>query len=219
MQTKSNSTPTSSKKGYARSSSHLNKLIAAAMLSALAAVLMFFEVPLPFIAPDFYKLDFSEVPVLIGGFSLGPIWAVVIELVKILLKFVIKGTMTAGVGELANFLMGCAFVFPAALLYKWKKNRKTALLGMAAGTVAMAVAAVFLNAYLLLPAYAAAFKMPMEAFVQMGTAINPSIDGLLSFVILAVAPFNLFKGVVVSILVFFLYKPLSRLIHGKMGVH
>ena len=200
---------------HTHSGARLNKLIIAAMLSALAAALMFFEIPLPFVAPDFYKLDFSEIPVLIGGFSLGPVWAIVIEFVKILLKFVIKGTMTAGVGELANFLMGCAFVVPAALFYKWKKTRVTALLGMGIGTVAMAAAAVVLNAYLLLPAYAAAFKMPMEAFVEMGTLINPGIDGLLSFVILAVAPFNLIKGVLVSVLVFLLYKPLSRLIKNK----
>lgn len=217
MQTKSNSTHTS-KKQYARSSAHLNRLITAAMLSALAAALMFFEVPLPFVAPDFYKLDFSEVPVLIGGFALGPVWSIIIEFVKILLKFVIKSTMTAGVGELANFLMGCAFVFPASLIYKWRKTRKTALVGMGTGTAAMTVAAVFLNAYLLLPAYAAAFKLPIETFIQMGADINPSIDGLLSFVLLAVAPFNLIKGVIVSILVFFLYKPLSTIIHNKMGV-
>lgn len=212
MQTKSNTKHSA----QAHSNTHLNRLIVAAMLSALAAALMFFEVPLPFIAPDFYKLDFSEIPVLIGGFSLGPVWAIVMELVKILLKFVIKGTMTAGVGELANFLMGCAFVVPASLLYKWKKTRAMALIGMGVGTIAMAVAAIFLNAYLLLPAYAAAFKMPMDAFIQMGAAINPYIDGLLSFVILAVAPFNIVKGVLVSVLVFFLYKPLSRLIHSKI---
>lgn len=212
MQTKSNT----KHNAQAHSNTHLNRLIVAAMLSALAAALMFFEVPLPFIAPDFYKLDFSEIPVLIGGFSLGPVWAIVMELVKILLKFVIKGTMTAGVGELANFLMGCAFVVPASLLYKWKKTRAMALIGMGIGTIAMAVAAIFLNAYLLLPAYAAAFKMPMDAFIQMGAAINPYIDGLLSFVILAVAPFNIVKGILVSVLVFFLYKPLSRLIHSKI---
>lgn len=212
MQTKSNTKHSA----QAHSNTHLNRLIVAAMLSALAAALMFFEVPLPFIAPDFYKLDFSEIPVLIGGFSLGPVWAIVMELVKILLKFVIKGTMTAGVGELANFLMGCAFVVPASLLYKWKKTRAMALIGMGVGTIAMAVAAIFLNAYLLLPAYAAAFKMPMDAFIQMGAAINPYIDGLLSFVILAVAPFNIVKGILVSVLVFFLYKPLSRLIHSKI---
>lgn len=212
MQTKSNT----KHNAQAHSNTHLNRLIVAAMLSALAAALMFFEVPLPFIAPDFYKLDFSEIPVLIGGFSLGPVWAIVMELVKILLKFVIKGTMTAGVGELANFLMGCAFVVPASLLYKWKKTRAMALIGMGVGTIAMAVAAIFLNAYLLLPAYAAAFKMPMDAFIQMGAAINPYIDGLLSFVILAVAPFNIVKGILVSVLVFFLYKPLSRLIHSKI---
>lgn len=215
MHTKSKTSSRSS--GRAHSRAHLNKLITAAMLSAVAAVLMFFELPLPFIAPDFYKLDFSEVPVLIGGFSLGPVWAVVIEFVKILLKFVIKSTQTAGVGELANFLMGCAFVFPASLLYKWRKTRKTALVGMSLGTISMTVVAVFLNAYLLLPAYAAAFKTSIEFFVQLGNAINPNIDGLLSFVILAVAPFNLIKGVIVSILVFFLYKPLSSIIHNRIG--
>ena len=84
-----------------------------AMLGAVAGVLMNFEFPIPFLAPSFYQLDFSEIPVLIGSFAMGPLAGVVIELVKILVHLVTKGTMTAGVGDVANFILGCAFVIPA----------------------------------------------------------------------------------------------------------
>mgnify|MGYP000284904119 FL=1 len=99
------------------------KLAVTAMLAALSAVLMFFEFPLGFIAPSFYEFDFSEVPVLVGTFSMGPIAGVVIEFVKILVKFLIKGTSTGGVGELANFLIGCSFILPAGFIYKYKKSK------------------------------------------------------------------------------------------------
>lgn len=196
-------------------SNNIKKLTITAMLAALSAVLMFFEFPL-FFAPEFYKLDFSEFPVLIGTFILGPLAGVSIELVKILIKFVIKGSMTGGVGELANFLIGCSFILPAGLIYKYKKTRKSALIGMSAGTVTMAVFGAALNAFLLLPVYATAFHMPIDALVKMGTAINPAIDNLFTFCLLAVTPFNLLKGVLISILTFFLYKPLSVIIHGKV---
>ena len=95
------------------------KLAVTAMLAALSAVLMFFEFPLGFIAPSFYEFDFSEVPVLVGTFSMGPIAGAVIEFVKILVKFLIKGTSTGGVGELANFLIGCSFILPAGFIYNY----------------------------------------------------------------------------------------------------
>ncbi len=118
------------------------KLAVTAMLAALSAVLMFFEFPLGFIAPSFYEFDFSEVPVLVGTFSMGPIAGVVIEFVKILVKFLIKGTSTGGVGELANFLIGCSFILPAGFIYKYKKTRVGAIVGMLTGTVAMAAIGV-----------------------------------------------------------------------------
>ena len=90
-----------------------------AMLGAVAGVLMNFEFPIPFLAPSFYQLDFSEIPVLIGSFAMGPLAGVVIELVKILVHLVTKGTMTAGVGDVANFILGCAFVIPAGLIYRF----------------------------------------------------------------------------------------------------
>ncbi len=178
------------------------------MLGAIATVLMLFEIPLPF-APAFYQIDFSEVPVLVGCFTMGPLAGAVIEFIKILLNFAINGTITAGVGELANFLIGCALVVPAGLVYKRKRTRKGAIAGMAAGTVIMAAIGCVLNAFILLPAYAKAFEMPIDALVGMGNAINGGITDLFTFVMFAVAPFNLLKGVLVSLIVLLIYKKIS----------
>ena len=189
-------------------------IVCVGMLAAISTILMLFEFPLPFIAPGFYELDFSEVPILIGAFALGPVAGVLTELVKILLNLVINGTNTAFVGEFANFVMGCAFVVSASAIYKRKKNRQHAMIGLAAGTVIMSAAAVFINALVLLPAYAKSFGMPVDAFVQMGTAINPAINGIWTFVLLAVAPFNLIKGVLVSVITVLLYKHISPILKG-----
>ena len=109
-------------------SSNIRTIVSVGMLAAIAVVLMLFEFPLPFIAPSFYELDLSEVPILIGAFALGPVAGVMAELVKILLNLAISGTDTAFVGEFANFVMGCAFVVPASLIYQAKKSRKNALI-------------------------------------------------------------------------------------------
>ncbi|HAX50374.1 ECF transporter S component, partial [Muricomes intestini] len=178
------------------------------MLSAIATVLMLFEIPLPF-APAFYEIDFSEVPVLIGCFVMGPLAGAVIELVKILLNLVINGTLTAGVGEAANFLIGCALCVPAGLIYKRNRTRKGAITGMAVGTLVMTAVGSLLNAFVLLPAYGAAFGMPIEGLVKMGTAVNSHITSLSTFVLFAVAPFNLLKGILVSLVVFLIYKKIS----------
>lgn len=187
------------------------KMAQIGMLSAIAVVLMLFEIPLPF-APPFYEIDFSEVPVLIGCFSMGPMAGVIIELLKIVLNLCINGTMTAGVGELANFLIGCALVLPASLIYKRKKTKKYALVGLVTGTVFMTVFGCFINAYVMLPTYAKAFGMPIEALVEMGTAVNANITDLLTFVMFAVVPFNLLKGVLVSVIVFLIYKKISPIL-------
>ena len=187
---------------------NVRKMAQVAMLGAIAVVLMLFEIPLPF-APSFYEIDFSEVPVLVGCFTMGPLAGVAIELVKILLNLVINGTATAGVGELANFLIGCALVLPAAIIYKRMHTRKGAIIGMATGTIFMTVVGCFLNAFLLLPTYAVAFGLPIEGLVEMGTAVNAGITNLTTFVLFAVAPFNLLKGVLVSLIVFIIYKKIS----------
>lgn len=189
----------------------IRSLTIMAMLAAIAFVLMFFEIPLWF-APYFYELDFSEVPVLIGAFALGPIAGVVIELVKILLNIVIRGTDTAGIGELANFLIGCSLVVPSVLIYQKKKSKKAAVIGLASGTIFMVVIGSVLNAYVLLPVFAYFYGAPLESLIEIGTKVNPSITNLSTFVLYAVAPFNLLKGIVVSIITILLYKRLSIII-------
>lgn len=183
----------------------INKMVKIAMLAAVSALLMYIEIPLWF-APPFYEIDLSEVPVLIGAFSMGPLAGVLIELVKILVKVVLKGSQTYGVGELANFAIGCALILPAAIIYKKHKTQKGAIAGMISGTVFMTFIGCFINAYVMLPAYSWAFKMPIDAIIAMGTKVNGNINSMLTFVILAVVPFNFIKGIIVSVITFLLYK-------------
>lgn len=190
----------------------INKLVIMAMLAAIAVVLMFFEFPLTFIAPAFYELDLSEVPVMIGSFLLGPCAGVVIEAVKILLKIILKGTSTAFVGDFANFILGCIFVIPASVIYHTHKTKKRAVIGLIVGGLTLIVSGVFLNAFYLLPKYSQLYGMPVEKFIEMGHSINSAINNVLTFVVLAVAPFNLIKAVLVSIITILLYKYLSKLL-------
>lgn len=202
-------------KANTKNKTNVKKIAQIGMLGAISVILMLFEIPLPF-APAFYEIDFSEVPVMVGCFTMGPLAGAMIELVKILLNFVINGTATAGVGEVANFLIGCALVVPAALIYKKKRTKSGAIVGMVTGTLFMTFVGCFLNAFILLPTYARAFGMPIDALVEMGTAVNGHITSLSTFVIFAVAPFNLLKGFLVSLIVLLIYKKISPVL--KMGM-
>ena len=193
--------------------SSVRTLTKIAVLSAVAFVLMYFDFPLPFI-PSFYKLDFRETAVMAGGFAMGPGAAVAIEALKILLKILFKGSDTAYVGELANFLIGCAFVLPAAFMYRKEKTRQRALMGLAAGTLCMTAVGVIINYAVLLPAYSFFYQLPMEVLIVMGTALIPFITDKLTFVLLATTPFNIIKGVLVSIVTILLYKRISPLLHS-----
>lgn len=182
------------------------------ILGAIATILMLFEIPLWF-APSFYELDLSEVVVMIGAFALGPVAGVFIELIKVLLNLLLNGTITAGVGELANFVIGCAYVLPAAILYRRKKSFKNAILGMGIGTVSVTVIGALVNLYIMLPAYVALANFPLDALIGLGTAVNPSINSVETLVLFATVPFNLLKGVISSVLVGLLYKRLSPILH------
>lgn len=178
--------------------------------SALAAVLYLLDFPLVFLAPEFYKIDFSELPVLLCGFFLGPSAAVSCEAVKILLKLLLKGTTTAFVGDFANFAVGCALVLPASLIYHSRKSKKTALLGLIAGSAVMTVFGSLFNAVYLLPRFAELYGLPLDSIVAMGSKINGNIHNVFSLVLLAVAPLNLIKSSLVSILTMLLYKRVER---------
>ena len=190
------------------------RLCIIAVCSAIAAVLHMLDFPLLFLAPEFYKLDFSELPVMLCGFYLGPSAAVACEAVKILLKLLLKGTSTAFVGDFANFVVGCSLVLPAAAIYHIKRRRSSALCGLVSGTVILTVFGSAFNAVYLLPKFSQLFGLPLDSIIAMGTAVNAGIHSVSTFVLLAVAPLNLIKGLAISLLTLLIYKRIARPLFG-----
>ena len=189
-------------------------LVLMGMLSAVAAILMLFKVPMPF-APGFYKVDISEVPVLIGAFAIGPLAGVIIELMKNLLNILMEGTTTAYVGEIANFLSGVCLVFPAAIIYHKLKTKKGATIGLVIGTIIMSIASCFINRYITLPAYIEfSSGLTMDGIISTGAALNFLVKDLMSFLVFAVLPFNIVKCSIASLLTLLLYKQVSPFIKG-----
>ena len=197
-----------------RKISKTRRLTIVAICAALSAILMLLEFPLVFIAPDFYKLDLSELPVLLCGFYLGPAGAVACEALKILLKLFMKGTSTAFVGDFANFAVGCSMVLPAVIIYHLGRKKKNAIWGLITGVLSMTIFGSAFNALYLLPKFADMF-MPMEAILAMGQAIYPKINSVWSLVLMCVVPLNLIKGILVSILTLLLYKRVARPLFSK----
>ena len=185
--------------------------------AAIATVLHVLDFPLVFLAPEFYKLDFSELPVLLCGFYLGPSATVICEGVKILLKLLVKGTSTAFVGDFANFVVGCSFVLPATIWYHAHKSKHSAVIGLVLGTISMTVLGTAFNAVYLLPKFAELYGIPLDSIIAMGAQINGSIHNVATFVMLCVAPLNLVKGSVVSALTMLLYKRVARPLFGIHG--
>lgn len=181
-----------------------------AVCGALAWLLMLLEFPLAFLAPGFYKLDFSELPVMLCGFYLGPSAAIACEGLKVLLNLLTDGTTTAFVGEFANFTVGCLFVLPAAVCYRVYSSKRGAVWGLIVGGVFITVLGSAFNAFYLLPKFSQLYGIPLEGILAMGSAINPAIHSVGSFVLLAVAPLNLIKAVCVGTLTMLLYKRVAR---------
>ena len=192
-----------------------HNLTVAAMLSAVAFILMFIEFPIPMLIPAFIKMDFSDLPALLGAFALGPVYGVIISFMKNLLHIVIKGTSTACVGELSNFILGAIFSAVAGYIYKHHKSRKTAIIGAVAGAVAMGVLSVPSNYFVVYPAYVQFYHRPQEAILGMYQAILPSADSLIKCLILFNLPFTLVKGLLDAVLCMLIYKPLSPILHGR----
>lgn len=186
-----------------------------AICAAIAAVLHMLDFPLLFLAPEFYKLDFSELPVMLCGFYLGPSAVVTCEAVKILLKLLMKGTSTAFVGDFANFVVGCSFALPAVTIYHTRKSRTSALWGLALGTVILTIFGSAFNAVYLLPKFSQLFDLPLDNIIAMGSSINANINSVSTFVLFAVAPLNLIKGICISLLTLLLYKRVARPLFGK----
>lgn len=191
----------------------LIKTLQISIFSAVAAILTFFEVPM-FFVPSFYKLDFSDVIVLISGFSMGPLAGVLTGLLKIVLKLFLKGITTAGIGDFANFLAGTALMLPSAIFYKKHRTLKGACLAMLTGIICMTIVSATVNYFILLPLYERLFSLSENTIISFGHAINPLIIDKFTFILLAVCPFNLIKGILVCAVTFLLYKKLSAEINN-----
>lgn len=198
--------------------SKLNALVKISLLGAMAFVLMFFELQLP-LFPSFLKIDISDVPALLGAFALGPVPGVAIELLKNVLHGFIKGSDSMWVGELANFLIGSAYVFTAGYIYKRNKSKKTAIQGMILGIVAMVVIASIFNYYVLIPFYATLYGVDIPTIVGMATAVNPSVTSLWTYILWAVIPFNAIKGVVIAAITAPAYKKVSPIFHREAAIN
>ena len=190
-----------------------HKLTVTAMLSAVAFILMFIEFPIPALIPSFVKLDISDLPELLAAFSLGPVYGVAVTFLKNLQHIVFKGTSSAYVGELCNFLLGAVFSLVAGFIYQRKKSRKSALIGAIIGAVLMAIVSVPMNYYVVYPAYVVCYGMPLEAIIGMYQAILPSADSLIKCLTIFNMPFTFCKGMLDVLLCFLIYKPLSPLLH------
>ena len=186
-------------------------MVKVSILGAFSFLLMLFEFPLWF-APTFLKFDFSDVPGLIGSFALGPFAGVLVQLVKNLLNLAIEGTDTAAVGELANFIVGSIFVYTAGYIYHRNKTFKTAIIGMVLGTLAMTVVMSLANYFVMIPLYAKLFGWPIEDIVALGSAVNKYVVDFKTLILFAVVPFNIVKGIIVTLITTLLYKRVSPIL-------
>ncbi len=188
------------------------------MFSAIATILMLFEVPLPF-APPFYKIDLSELPIMIGALAFGPAAGVLMEFLKILLNLLMDGTTTVFVGEFANFVVGCSLIIPASSIYAFWRKKKGATVGVVVGTIVLTAFGTAFNAIYLLPAFSELYGMPLDMLLAMGEKVNPLVNSgdIVSFVVACVAPVNVLKGTVVSVITLLVYKPISPILKTVYG--
>jgi riboflavin transporter len=192
----------------------LNTLVKISLLGAMAFILMFFELRLP-LFPDFLKIDISDVPALLGAFALGPVPGIAIEFLKNLLHGAIKGSSTMWVGELANFLVGSAYVFTAGYIYQRNKSKKTAIQGMILGIIVMDIIAAVFNYFVLIPFYATLYGVNVPVIIGMATKANPNITSLWTYILWAVIPFNTIKGIVIAAITAPAYKKVSPIFHRE----
>lgn len=191
-----------------RNTNNIRRLTMTAMLSAISALLMLLDFPLP-IFPPFIKMDFSDLPAMIAAFSLNPLAGVTVELIKNLVNILLTGTDTGFIGEFANFIIGSALVFPAGLVYRKYRNKKgAAAAGMLVGTISMTIIGALANYFVLIPFYTT--FMPLETMLEACKAVNPAIDSVKKLIIFGITPFNILKGSIVSVITFFLYKRIAK---------
>ena len=183
-------------------------IVMAALLGAVSAILMVLDFNVP-LAPGFIKFDFSDFPILIGGFVYGPATGILIAFLKIIINLLFKPTTTMYVGELSNFLLSVCYMGVACIFYRKHRTKKGAALGMLLSTVVTSIFSIFSNILVIFPLYAKLFGMGMGQIVQMVAAVNPLVKDITTMVIASLLPFNLFKYGIISVITFISYKKLS----------
>lgn len=184
-------------------------MVRLSVLSVIAFLLMLVEIPL-FFTPEFLKIDLSDIPALVAAFAMGPIAGVIVELLKNILKLIIRGTNTAFIGELANFVVGSIYVVVSSYIYRKSKTRKSAINGLIVGTIIMAIIASLINYFIMIPLYAKFFGIPLEEIINMAKAVNRYVVDLRTFVIFGIFPFNILKGILVGVIGYPLYMRIRK---------
>lgn len=185
-------------------------IVKVGLLSAISFVLMYLEFSVPFF-PSWLKFDVSDVPALLGAFAIGPLAGAIIELLKNILHIALKGTTTGAVGELANFFLGAAFVVPAGWVYMKNKTKKGAIIGLIIGVIGLMVLGSLANYYVFIPAFGKI--MPLEQIFKVASMANKYIVDTKTYILYAVIPFNLVKGIIEALITILLYKRLSNILH------
>ncbi len=181
-----------------------------ALLASISYILAFIEFPVP-LSPSFARMDLSDIPALIGAFALGPVTGVIIELIKNVLQLL--STSTAGVGELANFLIGASYVWIAGFIYKYKRTKKGAISAYVISSIVMGVVAMIVNYFILLPLFET--FMPLDQLIASFSEFLPFIQTKLDVVLYNVLPFNVIKGLVVGLVTMVVYKKLTPVLKGE----
>ena len=189
-------------------------LVKISILSSIGYILMFISVPLPMLFPEFLKVDISDLPALLGGIALGPMAGVTIAFFKNLLQFITGMSTTGGVGEFANFLIGGSFVFTVSYIYSKKRDVAGVIIGLISGIIVMTIVGCIANYFIILPFYSK-IGWSIDAVVAMGSAINPAIKNKLSFVIWIIAPFNILKSGIMSLLTLPMYKKTEKIFNRR----
>ncbi|WP_294578309.1 ECF transporter S component [uncultured Thomasclavelia sp.] len=187
-----------------------------AIFGALAAVLMMFRFPLPFM-PPFLSFDLAGVPELIVAFTFGPVAGILVVVLRILLQLVISGTNSMFTGELQGLMLSLALVLPASIIYCHNKTKRGAIYGMLAGSITNVVVAVFTNMVIIIPFYVALYGMDMDAIISMTQAVNPYVDSTFKLVLLGIIPFNIIKNLATCLVTFVIYKKISPVMHRYAG--
>lgn len=187
----------------------VKRLTTAAMMGAIAFVLLSVNFPIPVLSP-FAEIDMAALPELIGGFVLGPVGALEIVVVKVLLKLLVVGTETMYTGELSNFMLSIAFVLPAVLYYRREHTKKGAVIGLVIGSLCKVLVGIFTNLYIIFPFYIKLYGLDWAAMVDMCAKANPWIHSVPTMVAFSIVPFNIVSTALSSVITMLVYKKISK---------